>query len=57
MLRKIGIENSRYYQLIYTSTNANYDGRYRNILVKVDRSDVEVLARRGYSAKDTSAPE
>ena len=56
VLRKIGIENSRYYQLVYTSTNTNYDGKYRSIQVKVDRPNAEVVARRGYFAKKTPAP-
>ena len=56
VLRKIGIENSRYYQLVYTSTNTNYDGKYRAIQVKVDRTNVEVVARRGYFAKKAPAP-
>ena len=56
VLRKIGIENSRYYQLVYTSTNTNYDGKYRSIQVKVDRPNAEVVARRGYFAKKAPAP-
>ena len=56
VLRKIGIENSRYYQLLYTSTNTNYDGKYRSIQVKVDRPNAEVVARRGYFAKKAPAP-
>ena len=55
-LRKIGIENSRYYQLTYTPTNRNYDGKYRSIQVKVHRPNVEVVARRGYFAKKAPAP-
>lgn len=57
VLRKIGIENSLYYQLIYTSTNTNYDGKYRSIQVKVGRPNVEVMTRRGYFAKKAQAPE
>ena len=56
VLRRIGIENSRYYQFTYTSTNTDYDGKYRSIQVKVDRPNVQVVARRGYFAKKAAAP-
>lgn len=56
VLRKIGIENSRYYQFTYSSTNLNYDGKYRSIQVRVDRPNVQVVARRGYFAKKAPAP-
>ncbi|HXW05130.1 MAG TPA: VWA domain-containing protein [Vicinamibacterales bacterium] len=39
-----------YYLLGYTPTNEVYDGRFRNIEVKVKRSGVTVAARKGYFA-------
>ncbi len=56
VLRRIGIENSRYYQFTYTSTNTNYDGKYRTIQVRVDRPNAVVVARRGYFARKAPAP-
>lgn len=38
------------YVLGYYSTNTRQDGRYRKIVVKVKRPDVEVVARKGYYA-------
>jgi VWFA-related protein len=43
-------DTSVYYVLGYTSTNANRDGRFRRIKVKVRRSDVKVEYRSGYYA-------
>ena len=39
-----------YYLLGYTPTNDTYDGRFRNIEVKVNRPNLTVAARRGYYA-------
>jgi VWFA-related protein len=39
-----------YYLLGYTPINANYDGRFRTIQVKVMRPGVTVAARKGYFA-------
>ena len=36
--------------MTYSPTNQNYDGKFRNISVKVKRSGVDALARRGYYA-------
>ncbi len=39
-----------YYLLGYTPANTTFDGRFRNIEVRVKRPDVTVAARRGYFA-------
>ena len=39
-----------YYELAYTPTNRDYDGRFRQIGVKVSRKDVTVQTRSGYFA-------
>jgi len=44
------------YILGYTPTNPTLDGKYRNISVKVNRRDVTVLYRHGYTASNTVAP-
>lgn len=51
-LERVGRENQRYYLLGYVSTNAAADGSYREIEVRVDRPDVEVIARPGYFARE-----
>ena len=56
-LRRIGQENRRYYLLTYTPSNTDHDGKFRNIAVRVDRPDVEVVARRGYFARKDDAPQ
>jgi len=61
-LRRIGAENQRYYLLSYVSTNAEFDGSYRKIEVKVAREGATVIARPGYFAREpeavtTDAPE
>jgi len=43
-----------YYELAYTPTNRDYDGRFRRIGVKVSRKDVTVQTRSGYFAVPTS---
>jgi VWFA-related protein len=39
-----------YYLIGYTPTNATYDGKFRNIEVKVKRPNVTIAARKGYFA-------
>src|SRR6266545_944415 len=43
-----------YYELAYTPTNRDYDGRFRRIGVKVSRKDVTVQTRSGYFAVPAS---
>ena len=47
-LKEVDEDLGTYYLLTYSPTNQNYDGKFRNISVKVKRSGVETLARRGY---------
>ncbi|MGH9460873.1 MAG: VWA domain-containing protein, partial [Vicinamibacteria bacterium] len=56
-LRRVGQENRRYYLLAYTPSNTEYDGKFRSISVRVDRPNVQVVARRGYFAKTDRAPQ
>jgi len=47
------VENgSDYYTLSYAPPSVEYDGRYHAIKIKVDRPDVHLLYRKGYSAED-----
>ena len=53
-LDRIEDELKNYYLLGYTPTNPAYDGRFREIEVKVNRPGVTVAARKGYFAvRDT----
>ncbi|HVU46983.1 MAG TPA: VWA domain-containing protein [Terracidiphilus sp.] len=51
---KIAEEARNQYTLGYLSHESIYDGRYRSIDVRVDRPDLDVIAKRGYypSAQD-----
>lgn len=53
-IRQIDEDLSTYYLLTYTPQNQNYDGRFRQITVKVDRSNTEIQARKGYFAINAS---
>jgi len=39
-----------YYEVVYAPSNANYDGRFRTIAVKLARPDLRVQTRSGYFA-------
>ena len=49
-LRQVNDDLHSYYVLTYTPKNSDYDGKFRQISVKVNRSDVDVQARKGYYA-------
>ena len=50
-LRRISEELSSHYVLTYSPTNENFNGKYRNVTVKVARAgDFRIRARRGYYA-------
>jgi VWFA-related protein len=52
-LRHIDEDLRTHYELTYISKNQDYDGRFRAIAVKVDRSGLEILSRKGYYALNT----
>jgi hypothetical protein len=43
---------SHYYSLTYSPTNANFDGKYRHIQVKLAGAKATLSYRRGYYAED-----
>jgi VWFA-related protein len=47
---------SNYYTIAYTPTNRKWNGDYRKIQVKLDRTGVTLAYRRGYFADDPNAP-
>jgi VWFA-related protein len=49
-LKELDEDLGTYYLLTYSPTNQHYDGKFRNISVKVKRSGVDTQARRGYYA-------
>ena len=49
-LARIYEENSSYYLLAYQPTVVEDDGRFRRVVVKVNRPDVEVMSTRSYWA-------
>jgi len=51
-LRQVNDDLHSYYVLTYTPKNSDYDGKFRQISVKVKRSGVDVQARKGYYAVD-----
>lgn len=52
-LSRIDEDMRGYYVLTYEPSNQTFDGRFRTIAVKVNRPDVKVRARSGYSALRT----
>jgi VWFA-related protein len=53
--RRIDEDNRFHYLLTYSPSNADYDGKFRTILVKVKRDGAQVFARKGYLAVRPSA--
>jgi VWFA-related protein len=47
-LKEIDEELNTYYLITYSPANPKYDGKFRNISVKVKRAGVDVIARKGY---------
>lgn len=47
-LRKVDEEISSFYEISYQPHNDNYDGRFHEIGVKVNRSNAQVMSRSGY---------
>ena len=54
-LQQVVDDVSAYYLLTYESSNAENDGTYRSIEVRVKRPDVRVRARRGYFAPEADS--
>jgi VWFA-related protein len=50
LMARMADDLSAYYLLGYYSTNGKFDGKYREVDVKVRRPDVKVSARKGYLA-------
>lgn len=53
-LRQVDEDLNTYYLLSYSPKNQDFNGQFRQINLKVNRSGVEVQARRGYYALDAS---
>jgi VWFA-related protein len=49
-LKSVDEDLNTYYLLTYSPTNSNYDGKFRNISVKLNRSGADVQTRKGYYA-------
>jgi VWFA-related protein len=49
-LKSVDEDLNTYYLLTYSPTNTNYDGKFRNISVKLNRSGADVQTRKGYFA-------
>jgi VWFA-related protein len=53
-LRQVAEDMHSYYLLSYTPKDQNYDGKFRQIAIKVNRAGVDVQGRKGYYALDNS---
>lgn len=49
-LKQVDEDLNTYYMLTYSPTNQNYDGKFRNISVKLNRSGIDAQTRKGYYA-------
>jgi VWFA-related protein len=54
-LRQVDEDISLYYELSYAPPAMQYDGKFRKIAVKLDRSDVKIQSRLGYFALPPNA--
>ncbi len=54
-LKQVDEDISLYYELSYTPPAMQYDGKFRKIAVKLDRSDVKIQSRLGYFALPPNA--
>jgi VWFA-related protein len=54
-LTRVVNNGTRYYSLTYSPINANMDGKYRHIQVKLVNRKETLAYRRGYYAEDTQA--
>jgi VWFA-related protein len=54
-LRRIDEDMRVHYVLTYSPTNQEYDGKFRNIAVKLSRSNLDVQTRKGYYAIDPTS--
>ena len=54
--QRIDEDRQFHYLLTYAPRNANFDGKFRRIAVKVRRPDTRIFARRGYRAIRNPAP-
>lgn len=52
-LRKITEDMHGYYLLTYVPENKDYDGRFRQINVKLNKSNLDVQSRKGYYAVES----
>ena len=52
-LRRIDDDMNGYYFLTYVPQNKEYDGRFRRISVKVNRSNIDIQSRQGYYAVES----
>jgi VWFA-related protein len=55
-VRRIGAELADYYELAYTPVSREYDGKFREIQIKVLRPDVALQSRSGYFALPPEEP-
>ncbi len=53
-LKQIDEDLNTYYMLNYAPTNQSYDGKFRNVSVKVNRSGIDVQSRKGYFAVNST---
>ena len=53
-LRRISDDMHGYYMMTYTPKNQDYNGQFRRINVKLNRSNVELQTRKGYYAIESA---